>query len=163
MGKTGKFYFCVIFSCHCPSFNFWRWDCALGYVFSQILDVFVISYFPKIVNLTSFDNSWRSSETKFVILGIKVRFTCGESDHYHKIVKFQYIMTRIAATFFISSTRRIFTKLLMVSESSIQIKIRSHRTLAVIFLASAVIFKQRLLRRNKILQYLKNSQRYNIG
>ena len=49
------------------------------------------------------------------------------------------------ATFLISSTKRIFTKLLGVSESSIKIKVRSHQTPFAVLLASAVIYKQRLL------------------
>ena len=44
------------------------------------------------------------------------------------------------ATFFISSSRRIFTKLLSVSESSIKTKFRSRWTLFLILLTSAVIY-----------------------
>ena len=44
-------------------------------------------------------------------------------------------------TFFISSTRLIFTKLLAVSESSIKIKVRFHLTLFEILFSSAVIYK----------------------
>ena len=66
-------------------------------------------------------------------------------------------------TFFISSTRCIFTKLLGISESSIEIKVRSHRTLFVISFASAFICKQRLLHRNEIVQYLENCKCYNDG
>ena len=53
--------------------------------------------------------SWGDSYTKFAILGIKFRFTCGESDLYLNSTngksdlylnstKFQNIMTRIVAT-----------------------------------------------------------------
>ena len=62
------------------------------------------------------------------------------------------------AMLFISTTRRIFTKLLDVSESSIKIKVRSDQTLFVILLTSAVICNQRLLDRNEIVQYLHNSK-----
>ena len=62
------------------------------------------------------------------------------------------------AILFISTTRRIFTKLLDVSESSIKIKVRSDQTLFVILLTLAVIYKQRLLDRNEIVQYLHNSK-----
>ena len=55
---------------------------------------------------------------------------------------------------FISSTRRIFTKLLAVSESSIKMKVRSHWTLFVILLTSAVICKQKRLPGNEIAHYL---------
>ena len=58
------------------------------------------------------------------------------------------------ATFFISSSRRIFTKLLAVSESSIKIKVKFHLTLFEILLSTAVIYKQKLLHGNEIVQYL---------
>ena len=48
-------------------------------------------------------------------------------------------------TFFILSTRHIFRKLLSVSEISIKIQVRSHQTLFLILLTSAVICKQKLL------------------
>ena len=60
------------------------------------------------------------------------------------------------ATFFISITRRIFTKVLGISESSIKIKVNSHWELFVILLTSAVICKQRILHGNEIVQYLQN-------
>ena len=53
------------------------------------------------------------------------------------------------AVLFISSTNRIFTKLLKVSESSIKIKVRSHLTLFLFLFA-----KQRLLYGNETVQYL---------
>ena len=58
------------------------------------------------------------------------------------------------AKFCISSTRRISTKLLAISESSTKINIRLHLTLTVILFTSAVICKQRLLHGNEISQYL---------
>ena len=66
------------------------------------------------------------------------------------------------ATFFISSTKFIFTKLLSVSERLIKIKVRSHWALFLILLPSAVIYKQRLLYGNEILQYLQNCKCYNV-
>ena len=60
------------------------------------------------------------------------------------------------ATFFMSSTRRIFTKLLGVSKSSVKIKIRLRWTLIIILLTSAVICKERLLHRDEVVQYLQN-------
>ena len=45
----------------------------------------------------SFGSSFCSSYTKFVIQNFKFGFTCGESDLYYNIKKFQNIMTRIAA------------------------------------------------------------------
>ena len=46
------------------------------------------------------------------------------------------------ATFFILSIRRIFPKLLAISESSIKLKVRSHGTFFVILLTSGVICMQ---------------------
>ena len=43
-----------------------------------------------------------------------------------------------------------------------KIKIRSHWTLFVILLTSAVICKQRLLHGNEIMQYLQNCKCYNV-
>ena len=66
-------------------------------------------------------------------------------------------------TFFIWSTRRIFTKLLAVSKSSIKIKVRLYGTLFVILITLATIFKQRLFQENEIVQYLQNCKCYNLG
>ena len=67
------------------------------------------------------------------------------------------------ATFFISSTRRIFKELLAVPESSIKMKAKLQLTLFVILFTSAVICKQRLLDDNEIVQYLQNCKCYNVG
>ena len=53
--------------------------------------------------------------------------------------------------FFISSTRGIFTKPSGVSESSIEIKVRSHWIFFVILLTAPVVCKQRLLHGSEIL------------
>ena len=66
------------------------------------------------------------------------------------------------ASLFIWSTRRILTKLLAVSESSIKIKVRLHLILFRILLTSAGICKQRLLHGNEIVQYLQNCKRDNV-
>ena len=50
-----------------------------------------ISQFPKILSLKSFGNSC----TKFVMLDIKYRFTCGDSDLSKIVLKCQNVMTRI--------------------------------------------------------------------
>ena len=60
-----------------PKFNFCRGDGALGYVSTQIWDAPNISLFPKILSLKSFGNSWGNLYTKFSILDITFRFTCG--------------------------------------------------------------------------------------
>ena len=66
------------------------------------------------------------------------------------------------ATFFISFTTPVFTKLSRVSQSSIEIKVRPHWTLFIILITLAVICKQRLMRGNEIVQYLQNYQCYSI-
>ena len=50
---------------------------ALGYVSAQIWDFPNISLFAKIWILKSFDNSRDVAQTKFAIIDIKFRFTCG--------------------------------------------------------------------------------------
>ena len=65
-------------------------------------------------------------------------------------------------TLFISSTKRIFKKLLIVSESSVKIKFRSHRTFFVNLVTSAVICKQSHLHINEVVQYLQNCKCYNV-
>ena len=70
-------------------------DYALGYVSTQIWYFSDISQFPKILSLKSFGNLFGNSYIKFAILDIKVPFTCGESDLYWNIVKFQNFLTRI--------------------------------------------------------------------
>ena len=58
-------------------------DLMGGYVFTQIWNFSNISEFPNIPKiLKSFGNSWGNSYTKFAILDIKFRFTCGESGLY---------------------------------------------------------------------------------
>ena len=66
------------------------------------------------------------------------------------------------ATFFVSSSRRIFTKLLSVSESSIKIEFRSHHTLFLILLTPAVTCKERLFYGNNTVQHVQNCQCYNV-
>ena len=60
------------------------------------------------------------------------------------------------ATFFISSTRYISTKLLALFESSIKIKNRILWTLLVTILTSPVTCRQKLLHGNVTEQYLQN-------
>ena len=67
------------------------------------------------------------------------------------------------ATFFISSTRHVFPKLLAICESLIKVKVMSHWTLFVILLTPAVNKKQRLLHRNETVQHLQNSKCYNVS
>ena len=65
-------------------------------------------------------------------------------------------------TFFISSTRPIFTKLLDISVSLIKITARSQGTLFVILHTSVVISKQRLLHGNDTVQNFQNCKCYNV-
>ena len=67
------------------------------------------------------------------------------------------------ARFFISNTRRIFTKLLALFESSIKIKVKLDLTLFGVLLTSAAICKQKLLHGNELVQYLENCKLYNVG
>ena len=67
------------------------------------------------------------------------------------------------ATFFISSTRRIFTKLLALFESLIKIKVKSDLTLFGVLLTSAAICKQKLFHGNELAHYLENCKLYNVG
>ena len=59
-------------------FNFWGVDLALAFVCIQIWDFPIISLFPNILRLKSSGKSWGNSCTKFIILDITSRFTCGE-------------------------------------------------------------------------------------
>ena len=60
-------------------------------------------------------------------------------------------------TFFISSTKLIFTKLINVSGSLIKIKARSQWAHFLILLTSRVICKQQFLYENEIVQYFKTA------
>ena len=64
-------------------------------VYTLIWDYLNISSFPTILYLKPSGNSWSNSYTKFDILDIKFRFTCGKIDLSENTVKFQNIMTRI--------------------------------------------------------------------
>ena len=60
------------------------------------------------------------------------------------------------ATFFVSKTKQIYTKTLAVPGSVFKIKAILACTLFEIVLTSAVICKQRFLRKNEIMKYLQN-------
>ena len=70
-------YFCV-FWLLLPGFDFGGGDWALGYVCAQIWDFPNISLFPRILSLKLFGNSY----TKFALVDITFRFTCGSSGLY---------------------------------------------------------------------------------
>ena len=67
-------YLCVFFNCYCQSLISGR---EAGYVSTQIMYFPNISLFPKILSFKSLGNLWGNSYTKFAILDIKFRFTCG--------------------------------------------------------------------------------------
>ena len=76
--KTGreKKGFTSIFACFLTStakVGFLEGGWALGYVSTQICDFPNISLFAKILSFKAFDNSY----TKFSIVDITFRFTCG--------------------------------------------------------------------------------------
>ena len=79
------------------------------------------------------------------------------------IFKQFYAASLLIKTFLITRNRDIFTKLSGVSKISIKINVRSHGTLLVVFLTSAVIFKQRLLHGNKIRQFFQNRKCHDVG
>ena len=78
----------MILDCYCQGLICGR-ETRHWAVSTRIWDFPNISWFP------NFRNSWGNSYTKFVMLNIKFRFTCGHSDLYWNIVKFQNIMIRI--------------------------------------------------------------------
>ena len=77
------------------TFNFRIKDWAIGCISTHIWHFSNIFSFPKILTLKSFGNSWGNPCTKFVMLDIKYRFTCGDSDQSEIIKKCQNIMTWI--------------------------------------------------------------------
>ena len=76
-----------------------------------------------LIFLKSFGNSGGNSYTKFAILDIKFPFTCGESDLYYNIVKFQYIMTRIVGRIRADTFQRIRTD---ISEKNARVNSREN-------------------------------------
>ena len=80
--------------------KFLKGDSALAYVSTQIWDFSSISHIFKILSPKLFGNSY----TKFAILVITFPFSCGESDLYWNIVKFQIVMTRIVRKFSLCSS-----------------------------------------------------------
>ena len=54
-----------------------------------------ISFFLKIIRLSSFGNSWGNSHIKLLILDIKFRFTRGEWSLYKSLKKFHDIINKI--------------------------------------------------------------------
>ena len=82
---TGKESLVFIFSYFyllLPKSNIFKGDWALGYVSTQIWGFPNIFYFPNILSLSSFCNSWSNTYNKFTILDIIFRLACGESDLY---------------------------------------------------------------------------------
>ena len=78
------------------------------------------------------------------------------------IFKQFYAASLLIKTFLITRNTDIFTKLSGVSKISIKINARSHGTLLVVFLTSAVIFKQILFHGNKIRQFFQNRKCHDV-
>ena len=66
-------------------------------------------------------------------------------------------------TFFISRTKHIYAKSLTVPDSAFKMFVMSDWTLFEVLLTSAVISKQRLLHKNKIVQYLQKYKYQDIN
>ena len=92
MTEQEKFhiFLCVCFDCYCQTLISWR---KTVHEAMPALKFEIFLTFPNLrrSTLKLFGNSWSDSYTKFVILDIKVGFTCGESDLYQNIVKVQNI------------------------------------------------------------------------
>ena len=63
------------------TFSFWNEDWTLGCLSTHTWHLFIdILIFPNFLSLKWFGKSWGNSCTKFVVLDITHRFTCGNSD-----------------------------------------------------------------------------------
>ena len=67
------------------------------------------------------------------------------------------------ATFFISKNKQIYAKILTVPENTFKIKAMLPWIFLKISLTLAVIYKQRFLHENEIVQYLQNYKYQNIN
>ena len=76
-GKGGLISTFACFDCCCRTLILGE-DWALGYVCAQVWDFPNISLFPRILSLKLFGNSY----TKFALVDITFRFTCGSSGQY---------------------------------------------------------------------------------
>ena len=77
--------------------------------------------------------------------------------HFYVALFFKKKCFMKLATFFISSTKRIFTKLLSVSESSVKVKVGSHWAHFLILLTSAVICKQQIYMEMRLCNIFKTA------
>ena len=74
-----KFNFCFTeFLLAFTKFSFWQEDWTLGYHSMKLRHFPNISYFPKIVSLKPFSNSWDNSYIPCLEAITAHRFTCGE-------------------------------------------------------------------------------------
>ena len=92
---TGKvqFVFFSSFLLVLTKFSFWEEDWALGYNSMKFWDFPDIS--QKILSLKSFGNSWGNSYKLYLLLIVRLRFTCGESKICSTIKKSQNIMRMV--------------------------------------------------------------------
>ena len=83
--------------------NFKSFHCILMKNYTLGKEVFGnVSYFPNILSLKSFSNSWGNLSAKSSILVIKSRFSCVKWNFYPHIVNCQNILNRVGGINFLS-------------------------------------------------------------
>ena len=124
--------------------------------------VFVQIALGSVTGISILRSSWYKNNNCWFVPLISIKRFCMFGSFYTALlsIKLWFYET---TTFSILSSRHIFTKLSAFSESSIKIKLRLHWTFFVILLTLAVICKQKLLHRIKIVQYLRNCKNCNTG
>ena len=73
--------------------NFWERDWTLAFVSIQFWDFLIMSINPQILILRFFSNSWGNSYTKFIVIDIKFRFACSESNLHEDCKLPKYFVT----------------------------------------------------------------------
>ena len=71
-------WFFAIFYQKMSKFGFWLDDWLLAIKSKHLRDFLEVSYFPKVLSLNSFGNSWDNSWTDFLVIIIWFCFTYGE-------------------------------------------------------------------------------------
>ena len=94
-----KFNFCFswVFLLLLTKISFWQGDWTLGYHSMRFSHFSGFSYFPKILSLKSFRNSWGNSYIPCLYVIVTYRFTCGERKIWWNIRKSQNVMKMILA------------------------------------------------------------------
>ena len=73
----------------------WFLEGRLWDIPTQFWDILIISYFSRILSLNSFVNLWDILNTKFIVIDIKIWFTCAKSNFQGKTGNLQNIMVTI--------------------------------------------------------------------